>query len=272
MSFHPEHINVTEEDLKGNGSIGRYIFFPGSDGRAKEIAEHFSHVKVKEHPRGHNLYIGSIESDGRNIDVASISSGMGTPSLDIIANELLKLGARRFLRVGTAGLVQPEYMKPGDLVIGTGSVRDDGASRTYVPPEYPAIASIEMVMASIAAAKKIPSKVHLGVLHTKDSLFAREFGEGTMSQENQRYMQILRDAGVIATEMESSMLFILAEIWDHKMKKAKMGRVLAGALCAVVGEGSDFGSKEAIAKTTKNLIELSKHTFFELSKKEEGNG
>ena len=87
--FKPEHMNVTHEDLRGNNGIGRYVFFPGSDGRAKKIAEeHFKDLKVKEHPRAHNLYTGYLEAGGLKIDVASISSGMGTPSLDIIFNEL----------------------------------------------------------------------------------------------------------------------------------------------------------------------------------------
>lgn len=268
MTFKPEHINANVEDFEGNQGHGRYIFLPGSDGRAKQISERFSNVTIKEHSRRHNLYKGTIERDGQKIDVASISSGMGTPSLDIICNELLHLGARRFLRVGTAGLVQPAYMKPGDLVIGTGSVRDDGASKTYVPPEFPAIASLEMINAALRASKKVKNTVHAGILHSKDSLFAREFGQGTMSQENKRYMEILKDAGVVASEMESAMLFILAEIWDHKMKKEKKGRVFAGALCAVVGEGENFGSKEAIAKMTDDLIDLSIETYLELFKGE----
>lgn len=268
----PEHINAAPEDFQGNGANGRYIFFPGSDGRAKQIAERFSNVVVKEHPRRHNLYMGTIEEDGQTIDVASISSGMGTPSLDIICNELLHLGAKRFLRVGTAGLMQPEYMQPGNLVIGTGSVRDEGASKTYVPPEFPAIASLEMVTAAMHAAKKLNriKSVYTGIMHSKDSLFAREFGQGTMSEENRRYMRILHDAGVVASEMESAMLFILAQIWDHKMRLEKKGRVFAGALCAVVGEGEAFESEEAIRQMTENLIELSIHTYVELFKLENG--
>ena len=269
MNFKPEHINAAEEDFIGNHGFGRYIFFPGSDGRAADIAKRFSNLKIKEHPRRHNLYMGTIESDGHKIDVGAIASGMGTPSLDIICNELLHLGARRFLRVGTAGLIQPEYMKPGDLVIGTGSVRDEGASKTYVPPEYPAIASLEMVNAALSATKKLNSlNVHAGVLHSKDSLFAREFGQGTMSEENKRYMQILQNAGVVASEMESAMLFILTEIWDHKMKKEKKGRVFSGAICAVVGEGTAFASNEEIQRITEDLIQLSIHTFVELFKME----
>jgi len=169
--FEPIHINATEEDFKGNKKAGRYIFFPGSTGRAKHIAERFSNLKVKEHPRGRNLYLGTIEKDGQKIDVGSVSSGMGTPSLDIICSELLKLGAKRLLRVGSSGALQSDRMKIGDFVVATGSVRDEGASRCYTPLEYPAIAPLDMVYASQLAAKrlKFESKVHTGIIHSKDS-------------------------------------------------------------------------------------------------------
>lgn len=50
------HINATTEDLAGNHGIGRYILLPGSDGRAKEISQHFNNLTIKSHPRGHNLF------------------------------------------------------------------------------------------------------------------------------------------------------------------------------------------------------------------------
>jgi len=48
-NFHPEHINATHNDFKGNDGLGRYVFFPGSDGRAKKIAELFTLAAIYEH-------------------------------------------------------------------------------------------------------------------------------------------------------------------------------------------------------------------------------
>jgi uridine phosphorylase len=53
----PHHINAISSDLAGNNNIGRYIFLPGSEGRAKTIASHFDNVTVKQHSRGHHLYL-----------------------------------------------------------------------------------------------------------------------------------------------------------------------------------------------------------------------
>ena len=134
MAFTPEHMTASEKDFEGNNGIGRYVLLPGSDGRAEKIAQNFSDVTVTRHSRRHNVYKGTLEHLGKSIDVAAVSSGMGTPSLDIIVNELGQLGVKRFLRVGTAGLLQPDYMNAGDFVIGTGAVRDDGATPVLCPP------------------------------------------------------------------------------------------------------------------------------------------
>src|SRR3990167_3178717 len=144
--FTPHHINVTADDLMGNNGIGRYILLPGSDGRAKQIAQYFNHVTIKPHSRGHNLYLGTLTTDSQSIDVATIASGMGCPSMEIILHELFSLGAKRFLRVGTAGSLQPNRVKMGDIIHVQASVRDEQTSSDYVPIEFPAVSSIEFAI------------------------------------------------------------------------------------------------------------------------------
>jgi uridine phosphorylase len=274
--FHPEHINANSEDFEGNNGYGRYIFLPGSDGRAKNIAEHFENVSVKEHSRRHNLYKGVLKTSSGNIDVASIATGMGTPSLDIIVNELYRLGAKRFLRVGTAGLLQPTYMRAGDFSVATGAVRDDGATNFYAPPEFPAIASYEIVQAvkNAAANLNINKKLHSGIIHSKASLYAREFKTGPLAEENIKYMKQISEAGTIASEMEASMLFILTSIFNNQLIQ-KYGRTLkpseeikSGAVCVILGEGDDFGTPEQLKKITNNLLSLSFESIKELAKME----
>jgi len=106
-TFKAHHMNITAEDVAGNNGLGRYILLPGSDGRAADIASNFSDMGVKQHSRRHNFYYGTLEIDGMPVDVATVATGMGCPSVDIIVTELIRLGARRLLRVGTAGSLQP---------------------------------------------------------------------------------------------------------------------------------------------------------------------
>jgi uridine phosphorylase len=267
--FEPLHITATHEDMQGNDGKGRYIFLPGSEGRAQQISEFFDNVDVKKSSRGHNLYTGTVTQDSTTIDVGVISTGMGTPSVDIILTELLKLGGKKFLRLGTCGLLQPNFMKSGDLAIATAAVRDDRATRCYVPPEFPAVASYELVQAALSATQKIKlsGNVHMGIFHTKASLYAREFKEGPMAKQNERYMTRLRNAGVIASEMEAAMLFILCEIADARRKDRNLlskDRILAGTICSVLGEENDFGDPDRVKKAIAKMIEVGIQTFVEL--------
>jgi len=268
-SFKPQHLNALKEDLMGNGKIGRYILLTGSDQRAHEISEYFSDLRIKSHPRQHNLYLGKLSFFDQTIDIAAISSGMGGPSADIIINELFALGARRIVRVGTAGSLQPETVKVGDVVIASAAVRDDKASWDYIYKEYPATASFEWLIAANRVAGQLSAeiKTHNGVVHTKSSLYAREMGQSFL-QENKTYMETMHLAGVLASEMESAQLFILASLLNARLKKEAADNIPAvvGAMLAIVGDNTPFSSNEQlISKAINSVIMLSIETVKELS-------
>jgi len=241
-SFVPHHINARAEDLAGNAGCGRYIFLTGSDERAREISEHFNDVSLLRHPRQHNLYLGTLTLENNKIDVASIATGMGGPSADIIINELIMCGAKRFLRVGTAGSLQPNTIKVGDVVIATGAVRDDKASWDYIYKEYPAIPSINYVIAAGRAAQMQGNlKTHFGIVHSKSSLFAREY-QFSFLPENKDYMKCLYRAGVLASEMECAQLFILSSLMNAQ----------SGSILAIVGDKTSFSNRKKLVITAIN--------------------
>ena len=270
--FTPLHIHATREDCMGNSGAGRYLFLPGSDDRARLIARYFDQEPIiRSSPRGHHFYLGTITRDGNVIDVASLATGMGTPSAEIIITELLKLGAKKFLRVGTCGLLQPMFMSSGDLAVATASIKDEASSRCYVPDEYPALASFEMLQAIHQAARVLHSvRVHYGVFHTKSSLYAREFEAGPLHQEHHDYMTTIAQAGAIASEMESSILFTLTQLADAEVNQtypvSLKHRILSGAICSVLGQGDDFANSADQAKYTENMIELAITSFLVLHK------
>lgn len=263
--FVPHHINADETDLAGNNGIGRYIFLPGSDGRAKLIAQHFQNLQIKPHARGHNLYLGTLVSEGHAIDVATISSGMGCPSMEIILHELFHLGAKRFLRVGTAGSLQPDFVKLGDIVNAHASVRDERTTVDYVPMSVPAIASFEFTSPILHAAKRLrmESSVKTGIVHCKSSLYARQLGAGPKSDENKDYINLLTQCGVLATEMETAALFVQSQLYNYQLLKADMTqRVLSGALLGVLSvPPNQFAPFAEIEKITDTLINLAVETI-----------
>lgn len=268
-NFIPFHMSGTKEDLAGNHGIGRYIFLCGSDERAKKIASHFDNLIVKEHERQHHFYLGRIQHQGVTIDVASISTGVGCPSADNIINELYLLGGRRFLRVGTAGSLQPKHIKVGDVVIATGAVRDEDTSACYVTTSYPAIASIDMVNAAQLAVQKLGLNkyVYQGIVHTKSSFYAREMGQSYL-KSNKDYMEDLKMAGVLATEMECSHLFIVSSLFSHReaIKSNKLApKVSVGGILAIVGDDTPISSEEAANTAVDRAINIGFECIKELA-------
>ena len=268
------HINATVDDLTGNHGIGRYILLPGSDGRAKEISRHFDNLVIKPHPRGHQLYLGSISSDEITIDVAAISSGMGCPSMEIILHELFHLGGKRFLRVGTAGSLQPKMVKIGDMVNVQAAVRDEHTTTDYMPITVPAIASLEFNSAILHSAHKLglTDHVHTGIVHCKSSLYARELGAGPRAARNKLYINLLTHCGVLASEMETSALFIQSQLYNYQLMQEGIGpqhHVLSGAILGINSITPDqFSTTDEDNATTNHLIKLAFTTIKTLARNE----
>lgn len=257
----PLHMNIETKHITGNGKLGRYILLPGSDGRALEMSKRLKNVTVIEHPRRHNYYLGQFESSGKTIDVGIMSSGMGCPSMDIIATELLQLGVKRIIRVGTAGSLQPKRLRVGHIVIPTAAVRDEGTSRHYLDASIPVLSSLDFldVARQVAKSQKLTTQIELGLVHTKDSLYAREFGQGPMQPQHHIYMEHLKKAGVLASEMECAQLFTLMQTWnaEESARKESNPGIKGGAILAIVGDDEPFATApQSVAQTVDGTIDF----------------
>jgi uridine phosphorylase len=242
----PHHIRIGPEQVAGNGGLGRVFFVPGSSARTEALAEHFTDVQCFPSPRRLDAFIGRYSSGGVSIDVGACPTGMGCPSLGIIVTELLALGVRRLMRVGSAGSLQPG-LGSGDLVIASGGVRDEAASDAYCSRDIPALAHPDWIRSlELSAARHgFGERTYTGLVHTKDSLYGREFSLGPRRVQNQEYMDELRQMGVLCSEMESSHLFILAAAHRCQPRSLAQGQrgpdlVKAGSLLAVVGDEGVF--------------------------------
>jgi len=263
-NFKPHHCNAERSDFLGNGETGRYVIIPGASDRAKQIAEnYFTNLIVKENPRGHNLYLGDLEREGKIIKVAAIATGMGTPSVDLILSELIILGAKRFLRIGTAGGLQSN-IQVGDVVFGTSAVRDECASDNYVPASFPAVANIDMIVCANALQNRFDYKVHLGMLHTKDSLYVREFSFGPSSAENKDFMEKIIAYGVLATEMEAAHIYVLSQIYAQEFGYA----IKSGCVLGIIGSEDPFLDSALAQKAIDRAIDFGINLIVELAGKE----
>lgn len=172
----------------------------GDPARAAKIASYLKDMQPLAQNREYHSYKGLHQ--GKPVMV--ISHGVGSAGAAICFQELLSLGVKKIIRVGTAGGLQKESKVAG-LVIATAAARKDGVSASMVPVGYPAVADPELTRALFERAKKeksVPS-VEQGIVLTSDLFYP-----GLMDDELQLYSK----AGTKAVEMEISTLYTIAAL------------------------------------------------------------
>ncbi|HYW27932.1 MAG TPA: nucleoside phosphorylase [Terriglobales bacterium] len=190
------------------GEVGRYVLVPGDPFRTALIARHLEDARERAWSREYRTFTGRVGDTA----VSTCSSGIGGPSMAIAVEELGDLGVHTFLRVGTCGGGQPG-IRLGDLVIATGAVRSEGTPDAYVPREYPAIASHEVVTACVDAASAAGVPFHRGVIRSVDALYADLLPDRMpRPAELRAELELWARAGVVANDMESSTLLVVSAL------------------------------------------------------------
>lgn len=207
------------------GDVGRYVLLPGDPGRCEPIAALFDDAAHVATNREYTTWTGTL--DGEKVSV--VSTGIGCPSAAIAVEELIKLGADTFIRVGTSGAIQPDTPS-GQLAVVTAAIRDEGTSSHYLPIEFPAIADPGVVDAITEAARRLGVPHRLGVTQSKDSFYGEvEPGRMPMAGLLEDRWNAWVAGGAICSEMEASAIFIISAI--H--------RVRAGGIMHMHVEGGD---------------------------------
>lgn len=190
----------------GKGDVGEYVILPGDPKRCELIAKYFDEPVLVGDSREFVTYTGYLDG----VKVSVTSTGIGGPSASIAMEELVKCGARTFIRVGTCGGMDIN-VKGGDLVIASGAIRFEGTSKEYAPIEFPAVADIEIVNALIKASKKLQFNYHVGVVQCKDSFYGQHRPETLPNSfELINKWDAWVKLGTKASEMESAALFVVA--------------------------------------------------------------
>lgn len=206
----------------GPGDVAHSVLIPGDPARVGKIASLWDDAHEVAYHREYHAMSGTF----KGTPISCISSGIGAPTLAIAVEELSRIGVDTFIRVGTCGGIQ-KGQELGDLVISTGAVRLDGASKDYVMPEYPAIADYRVIMALIEAAEELGFRYHVGITASTDTFYAgqgRPGYEGYFPSHKENILKDLQQARVQNFEMEASCLFTLASLFGKK----------AGAICCII--------------------------------------
>lgn len=210
------------------GDVGRYVLLPGDPGRCEAIAAHFDNPVHVGMNREYNIYTGTLLGE----KVSVCSTGIGGPSAAIAMEELTKIGADTFIRVGTCGGIALDVM-PGDVVVATGAIRYEHTSLEYAPIEFPAVSDFGIANALKSAGEELGYKIHTGVVQCKDSFYGQHSPESSpVYYDLLQKWESWKRLGVKASEMESAALFVVASalgvrcgscfhvVWNQEREKA----------------------------------------------------
>ncbi|MBR1893087.1 MAG: uridine phosphorylase [Lachnospiraceae bacterium] len=234
------------------GEVGEYVILPGDPKRCEKIAKYFDDAHLVADSREFVTYTGTLNG----VKVSVTSTGIGGPSASIALEELVRCGAKKFIRVGTCGGMQKE-VKSGDIVVATGAIRMEGTSKEYAPIEFPAVADLEIVNAIVKSAKKLGAEYHTGVVQCKDAFYGQHHPEiMPVSYELENKWEAWLRMGCLASEMESAALFIAASFM----------RVQVGSLFLVMAnqERAKAGLENPVVHDTDLAIRVAVEAIREL--------
>src|SRR3972149_3421270 len=116
-------------------------------------------------------------------------------------------------RGGGAARGRQPAIPVGSLVVVTAAHRGEGTSQAYLPPEFPAVADLDVTTALIAAARDGGQPPVVGICTTRDAFYQRD---GQLAE------LLSTVGGVVAAEQEAAVVFIVAAV-----RRVRAGTVLA---------------------------------------------
>ena len=225
------------------GDYAPLVLLPGDPNRAKLVAGMFDGgLDAARLVNEHRLLLG-YTGTYHGVPVSVQTSGIGTPSLSIVLEELLRLGARRLIRIGTCGGIG-RGLRTGDLVVATAAAPVDGSTRTYLHGDpYAPAADFELTRALVDAARARGVKVGIGPVASVDVFY----------NPDPDYVTKWRSRGILAFEMEAAALFYLAARAQGSGEDVRAGCILT--VSDTLGE-QDTGDVETSEETYMELADL----------------
>ncbi|MDA3838800.1 MAG: uridine phosphorylase [Candidatus Delongbacteria bacterium] len=243
------HIKLSQEMLKGTETA----ILPGDPGRVEKTAKYIDPNAIF---LASNREYTSWLAQSNNKSILVCSTGIGGPSLSIAVDELAALGIKNFLRIGTTGAIQP-YIEIPSMIITTGAVRLDGASKHYAPIEYPAVADLELSNLLVESTKKNNIPYYTGITASSDTFYPGQERYDTFSKyvikDFQGSLKEWQQLNVLNFEMESSTLFTMANAYG--LKAACISAVIVNRATSEKPDDSILAqSEENLAKVIKTAL------------------
>jgi DeoD family purine-nucleoside phosphorylase len=203
--------------LKPAAELAERVLLPGDPQRALMVAQSvLASPRMFNHNRGLWGYTGEA-ADGRQLTVQS--TGMGGPSAAVVVEELLDLGARTLIRIGTCGALSSD-LALGDLLVATTALAADGASVALGASGR--VAADEGVTEALLEAGRPRGGARPAVVASTDLFYDERSGMAAA----------WRADGAVAVEMEAATVLRVAE-----RRGAAAGCLLA--VTDLLGDGRD---------------------------------
>lgn len=189
---------------------------------AKKIADRLENAELIGSSGMFTSYSGMY----KGAKITAVSGGSGSPETELLLYDFMEYtDAGTFLRVGGSGGIGDEA-RPGDIVITSGVVREEGMTKAYIPAAYPAAAHYEVINAMVQAAEGLQAPYHVGVTLSVDSDFVgggRPGVGGYLQPWNIETAAIYNRAGVLNGDRESAAIVTLSALFGRR----------GGSICSV---------------------------------------
>ena len=186
------HIGAKKE------SVAEVVLLPGDPRRAKWAAKEFlTEVEEVNNVRGMLGYTGFWSGNRVTIQ----GSGMGMPSLSIYVNELIKdFGVKTLVRIGSAGAMQHNVLVRDIILAMTASSISTPSKSIFKDLNFSPVCNFDLLQAAIDSLTRKGINFHVGGVYSSDTFY----------EERQDLNTEMERHGVLAVEMETAELYILA--------------------------------------------------------------
>ena len=225
--------------LRPTAPLAERVLLPGDPGRALLLAQSLlGEPRMFNHHRGLWGYTGTAR-DGRSLTIQA--TGIGGPSSAIVLSELIELGVRRAIRVGTCGALV-RSLALGDLVIARESICHDGTSRALGAGErLAANAELTEALVRTAPAAQAGTIVSVDLFYETANSRRRTAADGALAMEMEAAALLAVGA---AADVPVACLLVVSDTFDVSGARTRIDdsslvaaseRMGAVAVAALVG-------------------------------------
>lgn len=235
-------------------TLERYSGSKASDFQTYLLLTNFpKYVDYFAESRGLKTQEGSMfkTAHSKKEKVSILDFKIGSPAAALVVDLVAHLPVKAALLLGMCGGLRRQY-KVGDYFVPVASIRGEGTSDFYFPPEVPAMANflVQKMVNDVLQQKKIT--YHIGITHTTNKRFW-EF--------NKNFKEHLVTTRPQAIEMECATLFTAG--YHHKLP---LGALLLVSDLPLEPDGvkTKNSSNAVYSKHTAEHVELGIEVFKEL--------